>query len=43
MAATSFGSDGVVRLLWENVDGQAALWQLSAVGEFLSLRVYGPF
>ena len=37
------GPDGVPRLLWNNVDGKAALWTLGASASIGSVFGYGPY
>jgi hypothetical protein len=39
----SAGSDGVLRLLWDNTNGAAALWILNNSGVFQAAGTYGPF
>jgi hypothetical protein len=36
-------SDGTIRLLWNNADGTAAVWLLSAGGIFEGGAAYGPY
>ena len=42
-SAVSVGPDGLCRLLWNNTDGRAALWNVNAAGGFTVTGGYGPF
>ncbi|MDQ2799715.1 MAG: GDSL-type esterase/lipase family protein, partial [Armatimonadota bacterium] len=37
------GPDGKTRLLWDNANGTAALWDVDEAGGTFSLHAYGPF
>ena len=42
-SAVSVGPDGVCRLLWNNANGRAALWNVDAGGGFTVTGGYGPY
>jgi hypothetical protein len=43
VGSMSAGSDGLLRLEWNNTDGTASLWILGADGSFAGVGVFGPF